>query len=164
MFTWTIAVYTIWLRAHLDLKLQGEKEVPGRYKSVRILASAIDQGMPDISEKSDALTNRQLRHRVAKNLNGGRVEMTNPFPVKYNFRTELWAWMKKIKWWLLLAAFGIAVGFTAWGMLPLTLGTIFAVTIGRTNGSRTIIALGGFVISMPFIALYIVLMLGFTSR
>ena len=149
MFVWTVAVYTIWLRAHMDLKQRGDGEVPTRYKSVCILASALDRELLNFDEKPEALTNQQLRYRISKTLNGGRIEMLDPLPNKYSIRTKLWAWMKRERWWILLAAVAIAVGCSFPPCSPFTFGTLLAVAIGTTNRSRFVIILGCLTIGIP---------------
>ncbi|KAH7142700.1 hypothetical protein B0J13DRAFT_503038 [Dactylonectria estremocensis] len=148
MFSWTMVVWLMWLKAHKELKQWNGIEVPGKYKAVLDLAAALNQELSSIGETPDALTNKQLRHRIKARLDEGRVKADIPFPIaKYSFRTNFWGWIKKEKWWLvlLLICGPMVVGPTA----PIFIGVLAALAFGRTRKSRVFMIMCGLVIAIP---------------
>jgi hypothetical protein len=154
LLLWSVAVYVLWLRAHLDLKQQVDHEVPDRYMAVLDLAAAIDQDLSGIGEKLADQTSRELRRRITKQLDGGRIEVATPTPTRYRVRQHLWAWIKKEAWWLLLAAFAVSIAPEFPPLFTFTAGVLLAIAVGKTRGSRIVIVLASLVMAAPFVAVF----------
>jgi hypothetical protein len=154
MLTWTIGVCVIWLRGHVGRKSRPGDEVPTRYKAVLNLASSLCEAFSAIGEEPDALTNSQLKQHIAKSLDGGRVEAVNPFPAKYKLRAAAWAWFKRDKWWILLLGISTGGGFLFPGALVFPSGVLLAIAIGKSNGSRAVMALGSGLMAIPVMVVF----------
>ncbi|KAH7160999.1 hypothetical protein EDB81DRAFT_783720 [Dactylonectria macrodidyma] len=148
MFFWTMAMWLMWLMAHKELEQRNGIEIPGKYKAVLDLATALNQELSSIGEAPNSLTNKQLRHRIETQLDEGRVKTDTPFPIaRYSFRTNLWGWIKKEKWWLVLLL--ICGPCVAGPTAPIFIGVLAALAIGRTRKSRVLMIVCGLVIATP---------------
>ena len=70
LLLWYVAVYTMWLRGHLDLKRRQGDEAPARYQAVLDLAEALNHELAGVDEAPKVLTNQQLDRCISKQLNG----------------------------------------------------------------------------------------------
>ncbi|KAH6856924.1 hypothetical protein B0I37DRAFT_334595 [Chaetomium sp. MPI-CAGE-AT-0009] len=161
LLIWIVAMYTMWLKGHLDLEQRNGDEAPARFKAVLDLATALNHELDseDTGESSDGLTNRQLQRCISKRLNGGRVAVQTPFPASvYSFRKDTWSWIKKERWWFALLVVSVSLSAMTWLFIPLVLFLLFAfsvilaLAIGQTRGSRVLICLAGLIISLSLLA------------
>lgn len=159
---WTVAVFTIWLRAHLKLSHYEnfrKLEKPSRYKAALKLSESIDHDFEG-SEDPSTTTNKQFHQHVEKTLNGGRVRGQSLSPtgeLRFGIKRGLKNWFKKEKWWasfLMLDLVWIGVGWMIEGLsllaaLPDWLkaavywlalwawpSIVFALILGTTRNSR----------------------------
>jgi hypothetical protein len=161
---WTGGIWIMWLKAHLQLPLVGQSEVPCGWRCVIELAEAMSQEFRETNIDPRALTDRQLKALVYKQMRGGAVGFSTPLTRNgYGFRKGFVAWLKKDRWWL------VAFGGVSAGLLPITItwpfwrrdssgfttyhveiyiffmavvpglawGLIFAMLVGRSNRSRS---------------------------
>jgi hypothetical protein len=159
LLLWIVVVYVMWLKGHMDLRQQGGKEeVPARYRAVIELATALNDGLQGIGEEPHSLTNRQLKVCIAKQLRGGTVAVGPPLlTTRYSFRKGVWRWIKGERWWLALAIASSLILATAGAasasvipafFAPFVAGVVLSLAVGRTNGSRVVISVGGLVLAL----------------
>lgn len=160
LLLWYVAVYTMWLRGHLDLKRRQGDEAPARYQAVLDLAEALNHELAGVDEAPKVLTNQQLDRCISKQLNGGRVVVQTrpPLGKEYKLLKGAWSWIKREKWCLALAVLASLVQAMAPWVLPLalfapfSLSVILALVIGRTRKSRELIGILGLILSLILMA------------
>ncbi|KAL7627902.1 hypothetical protein AAE478_002097 [Parahypoxylon ruwenzoriense] len=75
---WTFGTYTMWLKARLQLPLQGQAEVPKGWRSVLILAETVSKQLKEAGIDPHSLTDRKLKGEIKKHLRGGSVSFDIP--------------------------------------------------------------------------------------
>ncbi|CAJ2504377.1 Uu.00g117710.m01.CDS01 [Anthostomella pinea] len=98
LLVWTIGTYLMWLKAHLQLPLQEQPEVPRGWRSVLILAETISREIKENGLDASSLTDRELKREIRKHLQGGSISFDMPLARSgYSFRHGLWLWMQRDK-------------------------------------------------------------------
>ena len=148
------------LKAHFHLR--NNVEVPSRYMAVLNLASAINQDLTSDGKTPETLADAQLRHRISKELNGGRIELRTQFPVigRYSFRKGMRDWFRRGKWWFILAVVSTSIMPFLMPAITLAIGAFLALTVARTKRSQTFFGVWGLIIFLPASAVYFSLIFG----
>lgn len=149
MSFWTVAVYTVWLRAHRKLSRRGAYEIPNRYKAALRLAGAVSQDFAEFQD-AKALTNRDFVEHLRRARDGGRVRGDSAMPVAER-QDSLWRsvknWFKREKWWASVLVIDTLWLCTVWVVLSVVwtpywlslwmwLSIVFALGVGTTRKSR----------------------------
>ncbi|KAI1505009.1 hypothetical protein F5X99DRAFT_333900 [Biscogniauxia marginata] len=138
---WTIGTYFMWLKARLQLPLEGQPEVPRRWKSILVLAEAINKELVESEINIQSMTDRQLEHEIYKHFRGGSVSFGIPLRRSgYSFRRGFGKWLKKEKWWFIALIFGLFVSILGPSSV-LCAAIIFAMAVGQTTKSRILLAM-----------------------
>lgn len=149
--SWTVAVFVVWLRAHLKLLRYEGHEKPNRYQAALLLSKSIEYDFKGFEDPSTT-TNRSFDRHVAKTLNGGMVELEPLSPTAElhpGFKRSLKNWFQKERWWasfLMLDTVWLGVGWLTirswlsatfyWLTLFAWPSIVFALILGTTRNSR----------------------------
>lgn len=172
LLLWTVGIYILWLRAHFTQKLRGRdpSQNSGEHKAVLELAEAMTQELSIQHINPSLLVEKKINDRVNNEHRGGAISyvLTYPVPQTYSFRKGTANWLKREKWWLawtVVSTFPCSTFF----LLPspysgqlwlwsfgLPVGSILAMCIGKSNGSRIIIVLFWCALAALVINFYIV--------
>lgn len=98
-----MAIYIIWLRAHIKLSRHGAYEIPNRYKGVLCLSKSIERDFGSL-EQATAMSNKEFAIYRDKTLNGGKVKgdralPVNEYSVRSGIKNSIKKWIKSEKWW-----------------------------------------------------------------
>ncbi|KAI5925774.1 hypothetical protein F4810DRAFT_658176 [Camillea tinctor] len=165
LFIWTIGTYIMWLKARFQLPLEGQPEVPRRWKSILVLAEAINQELVENSIHIQSMTDRQIEREIYKKLKGGTLSFDIPLRRSgYSFRRGLWRWLKREKWWcvawfcssLSVLSVPLVVLWPFWFVIPsvpywFCFSTLFAISVGTTKKSRFLLLAASNPVSWLFI-------------
>lgn len=148
MSIWTVIIFTIWFKAHLELSRRGQYEVLHRYQAAIQLSRSInrDFGPVDIC----TLHSKEFVKELKRVHHGGRVTCRNgaqPVQTGHSMRMSVRNWFKRERWWVIvLAAHTIWISvswmrpfgfdffyiFTCW-VWP---SVVFALVVGSSLRSR----------------------------
>ncbi|KAI1779342.1 hypothetical protein F4818DRAFT_247218 [Hypoxylon cercidicola] len=149
-------MYTMWLKAHSRLPLQGQAEVPRGWKSVLILAEKMGKELHEAGIDVHSLTDRQLKEKVRKQLQGGSVSLDTPLTKSgHSFRRGVRQWFEAKRRWCLAMLMASILLWGGWGiavwkefmlafmiLVPcLFLGSVFAIGVGSTIRSSLLMML-----------------------
>lgn len=161
MLLCTIGLLVMWMKAQSRLPLQGESQTPRGWRCLMDLAETMQKDLQSLGIDPRTLTSSQLDDEIRKRLDGGRVTFTAPLAgprvKKTNPRSRFWRWLKNNKWWttafvVSMLASGLSLGSFTWGM---NLGFLFALILGKSNGSRVVIAafwtIAGLAVGLPIL-------------
>ena len=145
---------------------RGNDQVIGEHKAIFELANAMQMQLEQDSKEIDVsvLTEKQLRHRLTKNLNGGSISFKTTVSFGNTTNTDednlinthtplrFRTWLKKEKWWFIssVSLFGFVIfGFVFlmsqfWVLLLLPLELPFIVYVGQSGRSRAVLSFGMF--------------------
>lgn len=121
MALWTLAIYIVWLRAHIKLPRRRPFEIPNRYKGAMILSRCIKDDFAE-HEKPTVMKNKDFDIHRSNTLKGGTVRH-DPSVQIANIETNwgMWSdtkrWIKGEKWWLV--ALAIDTLWAAFGWMAL---------------------------------------------
>jgi hypothetical protein len=161
LLLWMMGIYTMYLQSYFTMLKRGNDQVIGEYKAVFELANAMQTQLARDSKKSDVsvLTEKELRRRITKGLNGGSISFQTTIPLNSTANSEhnhlssthtpsrFGTWLKKEKWWLLgtvLLFVACIVMVVTWiglywpFLVPLELP--FIVYVGQSGRSRGILS------------------------
>lgn len=149
----------MWLRAHFTMRLRGRIEVAGEHKAIILLADAMrEQLQKEKAEDISLLKEENLEYMVNKDARGGRICFEPPIlkGQKYSFRRGTWGWFKKQRWWCLtflvfsviMSVSWIATQWMLYWSIGPVYGTVFAMQVGSTDKSRTLLVLSFSVLTM----------------
>ncbi|KAI0011042.1 hypothetical protein F4779DRAFT_637798 [Xylariaceae sp. FL0662B] len=135
LLVWTAGTYIMWLKAHFKLSLLDKPEVPKGWKCVLLLAKAMNDEFDNASIDPKALTDKELKKAVNKQLQGGYVPLeTASEGISYSFRRQFPKWLAREKYWCI--ALGTSVVLQ---LLSLFCGISFALAVGNTTKSRLLL-------------------------
>ncbi|KAI1770824.1 hypothetical protein F4818DRAFT_222256 [Hypoxylon cercidicola] len=145
---------TLWLKARFQLPLRGGAEIPKFWRSLLILAGAMDKELNENEICPCDLTDRQLGSEIDNRLKGGSVSFYMPLERRCDSpRHSFSEWFKKEKWWCLAlltsAAFVYPVHrlfFLAAFFAIVACGVAFAIGIGKTSRSRILMIMCWFMV------------------
>ncbi|KAG7057498.1 nad dependent epimerase dehydratase [Colletotrichum scovillei] len=150
---WTLSLAYMWLKARLTMRMRRRYDVPRGYKGVLELSGAIRKELQETDP--DELSHDQLSEEINKSLKGGRIQLElADSPATYSFWRAIWMWFKEEKWWigpvLLMLAPSVPLtlinnSFGWWLLVPMS-SLLLALMVGRSEKSRIVIALVGFII------------------
>jgi hypothetical protein len=165
LLLWMIGIYSVYLHSHFTMLKRGNDQVIGEHKAVFELANAMQTQLEQESKEIDlsVLTEKQLRRRITKNLNGGSISFKTTVSLGNTTNTDkdnlinthtpfrFITWLKEEKWWFIstVSSFGVVIfmpvtfkPFSLFPLLPLELP--FIVYVGQTGRSRAILSFGMF--------------------
>jgi hypothetical protein len=127
LLAWTLAIWLVWLKAHINLPLGECKqsgEVPRGWRGLLHLASVMQRDLSAADVDPAALTEDQLHVEIRRRVNGGTVS----FETATNTATAaikpdvplggfLWRKTRELKWRVgaFLVHFGITLAVFLWG-------------------------------------------------
>jgi hypothetical protein len=161
LLLWMVGIYSIYLHSHFTMLKRGNDQVIGEHKAIFELANAMQTQLEQESKEIDmsVLTEKQLRHRLTKNLNGGSISFKTTVSLgnttntnednHINIHTPLRfkTWLKKEKWWFVSSVwlFGFVIFMPqSWLFLLLPLELPFIVYVGQSGRSRAVLSFGMF--------------------
>lgn len=102
MAAWTLAIWVVWLRAHVRLSSRGAyHEIPNRYQSALVLSKAIAEGFAAHAPKPSAMSNKDFELHRSKTLKGGSVRH-DTVRTFMGSKVGVWAntkkWLRREKW------------------------------------------------------------------
>jgi hypothetical protein len=182
LLLWMIGIYSMYLHCHFTMLKRGMDEVIGEHRAIFKLANAMRTQLDQGFKKSDfsVLTEKQLRRRLNKGLNGGSISFRTTVPLGNITNTiddnisntytpiSLKTWLKKEKWWLIstvLLVVGVVVGVSGFyrqlALLLVPWELPFIVYVGQSGRSRAVLTFWMFWLFcvrgvMPFMLLVIV--------
>ncbi|XXG98960.1 hypothetical protein Hte_005293 [Hypoxylon texense] len=137
---------TIWLKARFQLPLQRGAEVPKYWRSILILAEAMNKELNKNEIYPCDLTDQQLGTEIDKRLRGGSVSFYMPLESRYDIpRRGFSEWFMEEKWWCLALLTSAALIYPVYRLFFLVAlftimacGVAFAIGIGKTSRSRVL--------------------------
>ena len=154
---WNIGIYFMWLKAHLTMKQRGRSDTPMGYRGLLDLATSVNDSLKADKEEPVEMTNGQLRYRIQKRWDGGKIAYDSvPLQRPYSFREGFKTWVKTNKRWRAALFVSASLCSTTW-MLSGTffffstfsfLGVLFAVLLGQTHKSRTFMTCCGIILGI----------------
>ncbi|KAK0615261.1 hypothetical protein B0T17DRAFT_646969 [Bombardia bombarda] len=102
---WSVGIFIMWLKSHLQLPLKGTPEVPRGWRALMELAESISRELRMNGIEPRSLTDRQLKRQIYKQLKGGSVSFDQEVLERpgFGFRHGLRLWLKEKRWWLIFA-------------------------------------------------------------
>lgn len=148
MAAWTLAIWVVWLRAHVRLSSRGPYEVPNRYQGALALRKSIDEDFAEHG-KPTAMSDKDFSLHCSKTLMGGSVRNHSVRPIIAS-KVGVWAntkkWLKGEKWWCI--AFAIETLWLSLGWMALQYSfqrlIYYGYYVYRSSAYRSFEALEGF--------------------
>jgi hypothetical protein len=164
LLLWMVGIYSIYLYTHFTMLKRGNDQVIGEHKAIFELANAMQAQLEQESKESDVsvLTEKQLRYRLTKNLNGGSISFKTTVllgnttntdednPINTHTPLRFKTWLKKEKWWFIstVLSFGVVIFMPImrpfWVVLLLPLELPFIIYVGQSGRSRAVLSFGMF--------------------
>lgn len=114
MAIWTLAIWMVWLRAHIRLSSRGAYEVPTRYQGAMRLSKAIEEEFEGYG-KPMAMNSKEFSKYRSKVLKGGSVRHDSDRPI---LESNIGLWRKMKKW----------ISRERWWCIPLAVHTVWLAT------------------------------------
>lgn len=147
---------TIWLKARFQLPLKRGTEIPKCWRSILILAKAMNKELNENEIYPCDITDRQLESEIDNRLRGGSVSFYMPLEKHYDIpRYSFSEWFKEEKWWCLALLTSAALVYPAHRLFFLVAffaimacGVAFAIGIGKTSRSRILMIICWFIVGI----------------
>lgn len=119
MATWTMAIWAVWLRAHVRLSSRGPYEFPTQYQGAMVLSNSIEEEFTE-HDKPMAMSNEDFTNYRSKILRGGSVRNFSTRSLVPGAKVGVWSsikrWLRKERWWciaLLVETVWVSTGWMA---------------------------------------------------
>jgi hypothetical protein len=144
---WSVGLLVMWIKAKKQLPLGVKPEIPRGWRCVLELAETMEAELKTIGIDRSALTDRQLKKKIAKQLEGGSValQIVSSNQKRPTLGERFKRWFKKERWWL----GGLFIFYSASTLAVLSVyffasfsfpAAPLTVYIGRTKRSRCSLA------------------------
>ncbi|KAI0435082.1 hypothetical protein F5Y09DRAFT_294779 [Xylaria sp. FL1042] len=149
---WTIGCLTLMLSSHAHYRVTKDTEAPKGYQALGILVGNIDDQLTESTVKVCTTTDQQLKATIKTTLAGGSMS----FDAQDQIKTFQQWFAKERIWFICLCVWVVSAlafliseflfsifffGFLFIIVFYLSLGTLFAIIIGQTLGSRLFLIL-----------------------
>ncbi|KAK0615263.1 hypothetical protein B0T17DRAFT_602313 [Bombardia bombarda] len=107
---WSVGLYLVWLKANMQLPLEGMPEVPRGWMALIILGDAIRAELSAQEIDPSSLTDDELKKKISEHLRGGAVSLSDK-DLKhpgYSLRRGFLVWLKREKWWFAALCISLA--------------------------------------------------------
>lgn len=131
---WSCGLCLIWFRTTRLFSLINEPKVPYGWRAATDLVGSLETDLAKEGIDIFGLTDRQLKKKVAKDLNGGSMMLRSPLQqdLKYKYWSAFKSWIKKERWWILafcLSGVPIAVAVIRYDTISTMATTAFTSSL-----------------------------------